>query len=141
MCFRASFLPPFFPHFAPFFLLQALFALPPPLPSSPPPLSPLFLTPGKLFSVLPGDIVFQLPPIPPTYRPPPPTPPFGESILESFFGRFRVVFESILSRFRVDFENDRISGPERVLASANKVSQSGRTDGVVAFLPEIRFSV
>ena len=37
MSFRAPFLPPFSPHFP----LQALFTLPPPLPSSPPPSSPL----------------------------------------------------------------------------------------------------
>ena len=36
------FLPPFFPHFSLLFPLQALFSLPPLLPSSPPPLSPLF---------------------------------------------------------------------------------------------------
>ena len=41
VCFRAPFLPPFFPHFSPLFALQALFTLPPLLPSSPPPLSSL----------------------------------------------------------------------------------------------------
>ena len=45
---RAPFVAPFFPHFPPFFPLQALLTLPPLLPSSPPPLSPPFLTPGKL---------------------------------------------------------------------------------------------
>ena len=40
--FRAPFLPPFSPHFSTLFPLQALFTLPPLLPSSPPPLSPLF---------------------------------------------------------------------------------------------------
>ena len=40
--FRAPFLPPLFPHFSPLFPLQALFTLPPPLPSSPPPFTPLF---------------------------------------------------------------------------------------------------
>ena len=40
--FRAPFLPPLFPHFALLFPLQALFSLPPLLPSSPPPLFPLF---------------------------------------------------------------------------------------------------
>ena len=38
--FRAPFLPPFFHRFSPLFPLQALFTLPPLLPSSPPPLSP-----------------------------------------------------------------------------------------------------
>ena len=40
--FRAPFLPPFSPHFSPLFPLQALFTLSPPLPSSPPPFTPLF---------------------------------------------------------------------------------------------------
>ena len=40
--FRAPFPPTIFPHFSPLFPLQALFTLPPLLPSSPPPLSPLF---------------------------------------------------------------------------------------------------
>ena len=43
--FRAPFLPPLFPHFSTLFPLQALFTLPPLLPSSPPPLSPLFWLP------------------------------------------------------------------------------------------------
>ena len=42
VCCRAPLLPPFSPHFPPHFPLQALFTLPPLLPSSPPPLSPLF---------------------------------------------------------------------------------------------------
>ena len=46
--FRAPFLPPFLPYFSPLFPLQALFALPPLLPSSPPPFSKFSLTPGKL---------------------------------------------------------------------------------------------
>ena len=53
---RAPFLPPFFPHFSCLFLLQALFALPPLLPSSPPPFFPLFLTPGKLRFGYPSDL-------------------------------------------------------------------------------------
>ena len=36
-CAFGLFLPPFFPHFSPLFPLQALFTLPPLLPSSPPP--------------------------------------------------------------------------------------------------------
>ena len=46
--FRARFLPRFFPHLSPLFPLQGLFTLQPLLPSSPPPLYPHFLTPGKL---------------------------------------------------------------------------------------------
>ena len=45
VCFRAPFLPPFSPHFSLLFPLQALFTFPPLLPSSPPPLSPLFRLP------------------------------------------------------------------------------------------------
>ena len=62
MQFRAPFLRPFFPRFSPLFPLQALFTLPSLLPSSPPPLSPLFVLPESsdlgtplilvLFSVL-----------------------------------------------------------------------------------------
>ena len=40
--FRAPFLPPLSPRFSPLFPPQALFTFPPLLPSSPPPLSPLF---------------------------------------------------------------------------------------------------
>ena len=40
--FRALFLPPFSPHFSPLFPLQGVFTLPPLLPSSPPPFSPIF---------------------------------------------------------------------------------------------------
>ena len=47
VCFRPPFLPPFFPHFSHLFPLQALFTLPPLLPSSPPPLSPPFFDPWK----------------------------------------------------------------------------------------------
>ena len=56
VCFRAPFLPPFFPHFPPLVPLQALFTLPPLLPSSPPPLSPPFLTPRKLRFRYPSDL-------------------------------------------------------------------------------------
>ena len=54
--FRAPFLPPFSPNFSPLFPLQALFTLPPPLPSSPPPFTPPFLTPGKLRFRYPSDL-------------------------------------------------------------------------------------
>ena len=43
--FRAPFLSPFFHHFSPLFPLQGIFALPPLLPSSPPPLSTLLWHP------------------------------------------------------------------------------------------------
>ena len=56
VCFRPLFLPPFFPRFSPLFPLQALFTLPPLLPSSPPRLSPLFLTHGKLRFRYPSDL-------------------------------------------------------------------------------------
>ena len=42
VCFRTPFRPPFSPHFPTLFPLQALFTLTPLLPSSPPPLPPLF---------------------------------------------------------------------------------------------------
>ena len=54
--FRAPFLPPFSHHFSPLFPLQALFTLPPLLPSSPPPFHPPFLTPGKLRFRCPCDL-------------------------------------------------------------------------------------
>ena len=56
MCFRAPFLPPFFPCFSPHLSLQALFTLPRPLPSTPPLLYPPFLTPGKLRFRYPSDL-------------------------------------------------------------------------------------
>ena len=45
VCFRASFLPPFFLHFPPLFPLQALFTLPPLLPSFTSPLLPFLWLP------------------------------------------------------------------------------------------------
>ena len=54
--FRPPFLPPFLPYLSPLFPLQALFTLPPRLPSSPPPFSKFFLTPGKLRFRYPSDL-------------------------------------------------------------------------------------
>ena len=54
--FQAPFLPPFFPHFSSLFPLQALFTLPPLLPSSHPPSSLFWLLENSLWFRYPSDL-------------------------------------------------------------------------------------